>query len=95
MAENPESAKTYTPEEIKVRKDNLNTFYKTSLPYLKTQLEYETLLTKVLEQQHLRYKMQAELARMHAPDPLEDKSAGKKPTEPKEEITNSETPEVK
>lgn len=59
-------------EELKQRRENLLEFYNESIPYLKTQLEYEQLRASV-EIERLRYlQAQIQMANLMAPEQEED-----------------------
>lgn len=51
-------------EELKARKSEMLAFYKDSMPYLKAQLSYEELLTKIEEQRFKRTHFQYQFAMM-------------------------------
>lgn len=53
-----------TPEELESRRDEMKEFYEKSLPYLKSQAEYEKLLTEVEESRFKRANMQIQYANM-------------------------------
>jgi hypothetical protein len=55
-----------TPEELESRRDEMKEFYEKSLPYLKSQAEYEKLLTEVEESRFKRANMQIQYANMMA-----------------------------
>ena len=70
----PESEEVVlTPEQLKQKREDLKSFFTSQLDFLKTQLEYETLLTNIEEQRAKRAIMamkQAEIwHNQNAPDP--------------------------
>ena len=67
--ENPENL---SPEELAARKEDMLTFYKESMPYLKAQLEYETMLSDIDEMRLKRTQIQMTYAQMMAPSEEKD-----------------------
>ena len=67
--ENPENL---SAEELNERKEEMRTFYDESVPYLESQLKYETLLTEVEEARfkraNLAYQWQMIMANTQAPE---------------------------
>ena len=55
-----------TAEELESRRDEMKEFYEKSLPYLKSQSEYEKLLTEIEEARFKRATMQMQYANMMA-----------------------------
>ena len=53
---------TLSPEEIKLRKEEITKFYRDQLPHLKVQSEYERLMTEIEEYRAKRLQAQAFLA---------------------------------
>ena len=83
-----------TAEELESRRDEMKEFYEKSLPYLKSQSEYEKLLTEIEEARYKRATMQMQYAGMMAaaqgemetddneiPTPPPSKSTQKAPTQ--------------
>ncbi len=66
--ENPENL---SPEELTAKKEEMLQFYTDSMPYLKAQLEYETMLSDIDEMRLKRTQIQMAYAQMMAP-PDED-----------------------
>ena len=64
--ENQQLDDQLTPEELEARRDEMKEFYDKSLPYLKSQSEYEKLLTEVEEARFKRATMQIQYANMMA-----------------------------
>jgi hypothetical protein len=62
--ENQQFDDELTPEELEARRDEMKEFYDKSLPYLKSQSEYEKLLTEVEESRFKRASMQIQYANM-------------------------------
>ena len=84
--ENPENL---SAEELNERKEEMKTFYDESVPYLQSQLKYETLLTEVEEARfkraNLAYQWQMIMANTQAPeegDSGSDSDIDKKNTPP-------------
>ena len=84
--ENPENL---SAEELNERKEEMKTFYDESVPYLQSQLKYETLLTEVEEARfkraNLAYQWQMIMANTQAPeegDSDSDSDIDKKNTPP-------------
>jgi len=89
--ENPENL---SAEELDARKEEMKTFYDQSIPYLESQLKYETLLTEVEEVRFKRanfaYQWQMLMASTQPPEgsdsdvdkkdasPAQDKKGGKR-----------------
>jgi len=61
-----------TPEELVRRREELTAHYKETVPFLKKQLEYEELLTKIEEARANRFMIQVRVAQHMAPDPEEE-----------------------
>jgi hypothetical protein len=61
-----------SPEELVQRREALNAHYKETVPFLKKQLEYEELLTKIEETRANRFMIQVKVAQYMAPDPEEE-----------------------
>ena len=53
-----------TAEQLESRRDEMKEFYEKSLPYLKSQSEYEKLLTEIEEARFKRATMQMQYASM-------------------------------
>ena len=69
MADNKstgESKKDFTKEEAAQRRAEVTKFYKTNLPHLKAQLEYEKLLTDIEQTRVTRIQAQMFLAQTYA-----------------------------
>ncbi len=62
--ENPENL---SPEELKVKKEEMLQFYKESMPYLEAQLDYEKMLSEIDEMRLKRTQIQMAYAQMMAP----------------------------
>ena len=62
--DNQQVEEELTPEELEERRDEMKQFYENSLPYLKSQAEYEKLLTEVEESRFKRANMQIQYANM-------------------------------
>jgi hypothetical protein len=63
-----------SPEELVRRREELSAHYKETIPFLKRQLEYEELLTKIEEARANRFMIQVKVAQYMAPDPEEEPS---------------------
>lgn len=71
MSENvkEEEGRTYTPEEIAAHKAKMQKFYEDNIPLLKTQLEYETLLTDIDEVRLRRVMVTQKTIELTMPSP--------------------------
>lgn len=56
--------KVFTQEELDAKKDEMMSFYKESMPYLKAQFEYEEMLMKIDEVRFKRTNIQMQFAMM-------------------------------
>jgi hypothetical protein len=56
-----------TPEQLEEQKERMLEFYKTSMPYLKAQLDYEKLLLEIDEARFKRSSIQYQFAMMMNP----------------------------
>jgi len=81
--ENPENL---SAEELNERKEEMKTFYDESVPYLESQLKYETLLTDVEEARfkraNLAYQWQMIMANTKMQEEEADGDVDKKNTPP-------------
>ena len=62
--QNQEQEQQLSPEEIAVKREEMLDFYKSSLVYLKSQLEYEDMLLKLDETRFKRTQIQMQYAIM-------------------------------
>lgn len=60
-------------EQLAARRREITEFYKSNIPHLKAQKEYEQLLTDIEELRAKRVQAQMFLAQAYAPDPAEEK----------------------
>lgn len=67
-----ETTKIPTQEEMKARQEEVNSFYKTQIPFLKVQKEYETLVTELEELELRRLIARVKAAQIMAPPPQEE-----------------------
>lgn len=56
-----------TPEQLEEQKEKMLEFYKTSMPYLRAQLDYEKLLLEIDETRFKRSSIQYQFAMMMNP----------------------------
>jgi len=61
-----------SPEQLEMRREELDAHYKKTIPFLKKQLEYEELLTKIEETRANRFMIQVKVAQFMAPEPEEE-----------------------
>ena len=61
----------FSPEEIQQQKEELMEFYKSPLPQLEAQFEYETMIADIEEARLRRVMAQARIAQILAP-PMEE-----------------------
>lgn len=61
-----------TPEQLEEQKEKMLEFYKTSMPYLKAQYEYEKMLLEIDETRFKRSSIQYQFAMMINPPQEED-----------------------
>ena len=81
--ENQQQEEQLSPEQVEARREEMKTFYETSVPYLEAQSKYEKLLTEVEESRYKRASMQMQYANMmaaaqHELEQEESEEAGKK-----------------
>lgn len=57
-----EEMEQLTPEELAARKEEMKSFFDESIPYLKSQLEYETMLSQISEHKFKRFQWDTQLA---------------------------------
>jgi len=81
-----------TAEELKSRKEEMMRFYKESMPYIKAQLAYEEVLTKIEEQRFKRAGYQYQFAMMmQSPEQEIEQNTSDKPSyHDSEEKVNAE-----
>ena len=70
-----------TPEQLEEQKEKMLEFYKTSMPYLKAQLEYEQMLLSIDETRFKRSNIQYQFAMMMNP-PQEEGDDQEESSEP-------------
>jgi len=61
-----------TPEQLEEQKEKMFEFYKSSMPYLRAQLDYEEMLLKIDEVRFKRSSIQYQFAAMMANPSEED-----------------------
>jgi hypothetical protein len=87
---NPEEREA-SPEEIKAFRENQHKHYKEQLPFLKTTLEYESLIANIEEARLKYYTMRMRIAQLLAPPPPEEPEAETEaPVEKKERKLKSQ-----
>ena len=70
MSEKTQTQETpITQEQMEARQKELQTYYETQIPFLKTQLEYQTLVTELEELDVRRAMAMARMAQIMAPPP--------------------------
>lgn len=69
-----------TPEQLEEQKEKMLEFYKTSMPYLKAQLDYEKMLLEIDETRFKRSSIQYQFAMMMNPPQEEDQEEITEPT---------------
>lgn len=57
-----EEMEQLTPEELAARKQEMKSFFDESIPYLKSQLEYEIMLSQISEHKFKRFQWDTQLA---------------------------------
>lgn len=65
----------FSPEEIQQQKEELMEFYKSALPQLEAQFEYETMIADIEEARLRRVMAQARIAQILAPPTEEENDA--------------------
>jgi hypothetical protein len=70
--ENQNENRVFTPEELDYKKKEMLKFYKDSVPYLKAQLDHETLLMQIDDVRFKRTSIQVNYAMLM--NQVEDKS---------------------
>lgn len=92
MSETNQDNRELSPEEIKAYRMQMTEFYKTQIPTLKLQKEYETLLADIEEARAKRMTMTIRMAQMMAGPPQEPEGTDDKKPEPSPEQGNQEGP---
>lgn len=71
-----------SPEQLEARREEMKSFYESSIPYLEAQSKYEKLLTEVEEARYKRATMQFQYATMMAATQpqMEEEEEQTKPT---------------
>jgi hypothetical protein len=64
--ENQQQEEQLSPEQLEARREEMKSFYESSIPYLEAQSKYEKLLTEVEEARYKRATMQIQYATMMA-----------------------------
>ena len=72
--ENQQEQEQLTPEQLEARRNEMQSFYEKSVPYLEAQAKYEKLLTEVEEARYKRASMQLQYATMMASVQQEEES---------------------
>ena len=85
----PETQETPSPEEMKARRQEITNFYKDNIKHLKTQLEYETLLTDIEKARAERLQAQLAMAHMYASQEQKDGPNAEARKEWEEEFENA------
>jgi hypothetical protein len=71
MSSESENKTAPTKEEIKKRQEEISEYYKTQIPFLQVQKEYETLLADLEEIELRRLMIRMKAGQIMAPDPDE------------------------
>ncbi len=72
METNQQPEMEMTPEQLEEQKEKMFEFYKSSMPYLKAQLEYEQMLLSIDETRFKRSSIQYQFAMMMNPQQQEE-----------------------
>lgn len=83
-----ENQQELSPEELAERKEEMLTFYKESMPYLKAQYEYEKALSEIDEVRFKRAQIQMQFGMMMS-EPEEEQQ--ETPKAPKKRVLKKET----
>tara|TARA_R110000824_G_scaffold399308_1_gene604647 strand:- start:51 stop:299 length:249 start_codon:yes stop_codon:yes gene_type:complete len=76
MSTEKNTGETLSPEEVKLRREEITKFYRDQLSHLKVQAEYERLMTEIEEHRAKRLQAQAFLANAYE---TMDKEEGETP----------------
>jgi hypothetical protein len=63
---NQQQEEQLSPEQLEARREEMKSFYESSIPYLEAQAKYEKLLTDVEQSRYQRATMQIQYANMMA-----------------------------
>ena len=82
METNQQPEMEMTPEQLEEQKEKMLEFYRNSMPYLKAQLDYETMLLDIDETRFKRSSIQYQFAMMMNPQQEEGDDDQEKSPEP-------------
>jgi hypothetical protein len=82
METNQQPEMEMTPDQLAEQKEKMLEFYRESMPYLKSQLDYERMLLEIDETRFKRSSIQYQFAMMVNPQPQEEDDAQEESSEP-------------
>jgi hypothetical protein len=82
METNQQPEMEMTPEQLAEQKEKMLEFYRESMPYLKSQLDYEKMLLEIDETRFKRSSIQYQFAMMVNPQPQEEDNEQEESSEP-------------
>jgi hypothetical protein len=82
METNQQPEMEMTPEQLAEQKEKMLEFYRESMPYLKSQLDYEKMLLEIDETRFKRSSIQYQFAMMVNPQPQEEDNDQEESSEP-------------
>jgi len=82
METNQKPEMEMTPDQLAEQKEKMLEFYRESMPYLKSQLDYEKMLLEIDETRFKRSSIQYQFAMMVNPQPQEEDDDQEESSEP-------------
>jgi len=82
METNQQPEMEMTPDQLAEQKEKMLEFYRESMPYLKSQLDYEKMLLEIDETRFKRSSIQYQFAMMVNPQPQEENDDQEESSEP-------------
>jgi hypothetical protein len=82
METNQQPEMEMTPDQLAEQKEKMLEFYRESMPYLKSQLDYEKMLLEIDETRFKRSSIQYQFAMMVNPQPQEEDNDQEESSEP-------------
>jgi hypothetical protein len=82
METNQQPEMEMTPDQLAEQKEKMLEFYRESMPYLKSQLDYERMLLEIDETRFKRSSIQYQFAMMVNPQPQEEDDDQEESSEP-------------
>jgi len=82
METNQQPEMEMTPDQLAEQKEKMLEFYRESMPYLKSQLDYEKMLLEIDETRFKRSSIQYQFAMMVNPQPQEEDDDQEESSEP-------------